>query len=181
MQHHEGNPGVDSGTHLSIEYTSITAHIYSSSRLAIFSVLSVLSLGILPIICNNKIQLWTFIARAPAGYFRDADYVLVKSKDGSFEEIEVQKIKGRMLLSVSGGEKVGPTGVYESWNAASDMEKGAEADSGKIVQRENPDDRERVFKYFDYKKQRYVFREGTGSFLVGVLHIDLKCENTKNK
>ncbi|KAJ3308527.1 hypothetical protein HDU76_003893, partial [Blyttiomyces sp. JEL0837] len=184
--------------HLPIEYISITSHSHSAANLAFFYAISIASFGILPIICKHHVKYWTQIARKPCGTFRDADYVLIECLDGSFEEIKVQRIRGRMLLDAAGGAMAGPSGVYDGLmtaiGASSDsdamdftshlsvevdgngqVQGGGDGLDGQVVGGgENWQSRnrpgagpaiERTFCFFEYKKQRYVYREGTGSFL----------------
>ncbi|KAI9362422.1 hypothetical protein DFJ73DRAFT_609626, partial [Zopfochytrium polystomum] len=107
------------------EYIAITALSFSSARLLLFYSASVLSLGVLPIVCKYYPPLWAFLARAPCSHFRDADFVLVLCRDGAYQEIPVERIISKIPLA----------------------------------QR-----RQRSFTFFEYKKQRYVFREGTSTF-----------------
>jgi hypothetical protein len=137
---------------LPIEYISITAHQFLSQNVLLFCALSILSCGILPLVCRFRVEFWTYLIRTKTTSFRDADYVLVEGRDGKYEEIKVVRLKAKMDLESAGGFKLGPR--------KTDFENERSGLMDECV---------RVFSYFEYKKQRYVFREGTGSFLVNNL------------
>ncbi|KAJ3411940.1 hypothetical protein HDV05_001465 [Chytridiales sp. JEL 0842] len=187
---HQHDSSAGSSTYLPIEYTSITAHSFSSTRLIAYYILSVLTLGILPLVCKHKVALRVQLTRAACPSFRDADFVLVETLDGSFEEVDIIRIRGKMKMDVAGGIVAGPTGVWDPVLASTENgNQGVSAIESQIQLQEERsgllgfhgihlrgrsqpglsgienDSVERTFAFFEYKKQRYVYREGTNTFL----------------
>jgi hypothetical protein len=180
----------DPTTYLPAEYISITAHSFSSYRLIAYYVLCVLTGGILALACKHNVALRVKLTRAPCPVFRDADFVLVQTLDGSYEEVEVVRIRGRMRMDVASGIVAGPTGVWDPIIAPTELRQNVTGVESHVQLQEeragllgfhglhvrgrshyqpqggSGESVERTFAFFEYKKQRYVYREGTNSFLV---------------
>ncbi|KAI9347664.1 hypothetical protein BDR26DRAFT_799535 [Obelidium mucronatum] len=116
--------------YLPIEYTSITGHRFSSLRLLLYVFLSIMTCGLLPFACLYLPWLRTYLIRESCSHFRDAQFVLVLSSDGTWHELKVSELSEESHLELN-----------------------------------NPDTTTRTYKYFQYRKQRYVFQEGANTFV----------------
>ncbi|KAI8907999.1 hypothetical protein EDD86DRAFT_208692 [Gorgonomyces haynaldii] len=81
------------------EYTSIEAYKKSDTRWMLFLLLSLLSLGIVPLVCVWFPRYGTFILREQVQAFRDCTHVLLTGPDGRFKEVQVQSciIQSRLV------------------------------------------------------------------------------------
>ncbi|KAI8928106.1 hypothetical protein BC831DRAFT_434466 [Entophlyctis helioformis] len=113
-------------THLPPEYVSIAGYVASTSRLALFVLLSVLSLGTLPLFAKWKPWVWCAIARQRASAFRSAEYVLIGGPDGATTELPIVEAN-----------------AFVGHSAARRLE---------------------VVRFFEFRKQRYVYQEAFSSF-----------------
>ncbi|KAJ3193692.1 hypothetical protein HK101_004356 [Irineochytrium annulatum] len=152
-----------------LEYNAITAHRNSPYGFALYLTISVISLGFVPLFSVRFPRIRTLVAHAPARTFREADWILVMGREGTYEEVKVVRVKDRMNMDVAGGlllvgrddiEETDECYATESGNELGDEESG-NADVASIGGRFDPGrirpmpERERTFSYFVYRKQRY--------------------------
>ncbi|KAI8850206.1 hypothetical protein BC829DRAFT_432106 [Chytridium lagenaria] len=96
---HRSNPTLSDGftssdpTYLPLEYTSISAYKTFLPGVIAFYVLSVLSLGILPIVAFRIVKVRVWLTRKAVTSFVDAEWVLVNTHKGAYEEVPVMRIQ----------------------------------------------------------------------------------------
>ncbi|KAJ3102089.1 hypothetical protein HDU97_000803 [Phlyctochytrium planicorne] len=185
--HMANNISPNDPNYLPLEYTSITGYTTYLPGLFLFYLLSVLTLGVLPLLAFRFPRFKARLTRTPVNSFLDAEWVLLQSHRGVIEEVPVKRIvatpttqqqqalmgwSGRWssfqipnVIAVSGGwTSTFSNGVINSMFGEDQEELHPQGvvelmDGGRApVMRP-------VFTYFEYKKQRYVYSNSGMSFV----------------
>ncbi|KAJ1547797.1 hypothetical protein HK096_011165, partial [Nowakowskiella sp. JEL0078] len=111
------------------EFLSISGLNFSALRIFFFCILSIVSIGILPLICKWYPKLWVLLVRRQAQSFRVADYVLLEGNDGKWFEEKVVVVHDVVVI--------------DEYN---DLDHSFKSSRSGV-------------RYFEFRKLRYVYHE----------------------
>ncbi|KAI8621821.1 hypothetical protein BC830DRAFT_1092401 [Chytriomyces sp. MP71] len=171
---------------LPMEYTSITAHSFSYFGILRYALVSLLSCAVVPLLCVNITWLRTILIRTRCPHFSEADYVLVESSDGRFVEILVSRSEIILMhnsvlaalfdpfparysslanLHTNNTHRVTMEmdGKREYVRLDKDVDENPTFSPNASL--ENNESRKDSFRYFEYRKQRYVYQPGSNCFM----------------
>jgi hypothetical protein len=74
------------------EYLNVVAYSHSTGKLMLYYLLSLLTVGILPLLCHWFPQWATYLSRSKCSELYQADYLLIQGLDGRFSEVRVNRI-----------------------------------------------------------------------------------------
>jgi hypothetical protein len=74
------------------EYLGLVAYSASHGKLMLYYLLSLLTIGILPLLCHWFPQWATYLSRSKCPELYQADYLLIQGLDGRFSEVRVDRI-----------------------------------------------------------------------------------------
>ncbi|KAJ3351145.1 hypothetical protein HDU83_009224 [Entophlyctis luteolus] len=154
--------------HLPIEYTAIIALKSSPFKLSCYFLLSLISLGLLPLLGWRFSWLRSYLSRKRCSHFRDADYVHVLATDGLWHEIQVGILAGvpnDPLLDPFDQNGRAEGQVSHHYHRTEVAHGGYDRLREEPISSTSEGDKTKYFKYFEYRKQRYVFLEGSNSFV----------------